>query len=155
MDQINRIEGLIKPILEAQNLKLYEICWRNEDKMKILQIAIMQADGTMNIDVCTQVSEAISQALDADDFIPFEYFLEVCSPGAERKLRTKEEIEDAIGEFIYIKFTNPTAGMDEVKGTLINVNDDVLHLEYMQKAVKKKIDITLDNIANIRLSVKI
>lgn len=155
MDQINRIEGIVKPILEAQNLKLYEICWRNEGKMKILQVAIMKEDKTMNIDLCSQVSEAISQALDEDDFIPYEYFLEVCSPGAERKLRTLEEIKEAIGEFVYIKFKNPTAGMDEVKGTLMSVNENSLHLEYMQKAVKKKIDIVLDNIANIRLSVKI
>ncbi|MCI8272403.1 MAG: ribosome maturation factor RimP [Erysipelotrichaceae bacterium] len=155
MEQIKRIEEIANSVLEAQNLILYETCWRKEGSMKILQIAIMRHDGTMDIDTCSQISEAISAKLDEEDFIPYEYFLEVCSPGAERELRTWEEVVDAVGEYVYVKLKNPTAGMDGVKGTLIHAQDGSLQMEYMVKAVKKKMDIAYDNVANIRLSVKI
>lgn len=155
MDQIKRIEEIVQPILNEHNLHLYEVLWRNEGNTKILQIAIMRKDGTMDIDTCSLISEAISTKLDEEDFISYEYFLEVCSPGAERELRTLEEVKEAIEEFVYIKFKNPTAGMNDVKGTLVGVDDDILHLTYMLKAVKKKIDVPYGNIAKIRLSVKI
>lgn len=155
MDQIKRIEDIVKPILEAKDLLLYDVSWHNEGKAKILQVSIMHADGTMDIDTCSMISEAVSAKLDEEDFISYEYFLEVCSPGAERELRNEAEIKEVIGEFIYIKFKNPTAGMDDVKGTLISFEENMLHMEYMQKAVKKKIDIAYENIAKIRLSVKI
>ena len=60
MEQIKRIEEIANSVLEAQNLILYETCWRKEGSMKILQIAIMRHDGTMDIDTCSQISEAIS-----------------------------------------------------------------------------------------------
>lgn len=155
MDQLTGIKTLITPVLEEMDIQLYDCTWRQEGNTKILQVAVMRADGTMDIDTCADVSEHISQVLDEKDLIAHEYFLEVCSPGAERELRSAEEIEKAIGEFVYIKFKNPKAGMDEVKGTLVSVHEDYLHLTYMDKAVKKKIDVEMANIALIRLSVKI
>lgn len=155
MDQIASIKALLIPVLKDMDIQLYDCTWRQEGNTRILQIAVMRSDGTMDIDTCADASEHISQVLDQLDLITHEYFLEVCSPGAERELRSEEEIRNAINEFVYIKFKNPKAGMDEVKGTLVDVHEDTLHLTYMDKAVKKKIDVDKENIALIRLSVKI
>ena len=45
--------------------------------------------------------------------------------------------------------------MDEIKGTLTAFENNTVNLDYMAKAVKKKAEIEMDNIALIRLSVKI
>ncbi len=155
MDQLTKIKEMIAPIVSEASIILYDICWRMEGKTRILQVSIMREDGSMDIDTCSEISEKISFKLDAEDLITSEYFLEVCSPGAERELRSKEEIEAAVGEFVYIKLRNPKAGLDEVKGTLQKVEDDMIYIEYMMKAVRKKAEIMLDNISCIRLSVKI
>lgn len=155
MDQISRIKALVTPILDEVSITLYDVSWQQEGKMNILQIAIMKADGSMDIDTCSEVSHRISEALDENDFITYEYYLEVCSPGAERELRSISEIKDAIGEFVYVKLKNPFAGVDEVKGYLKSCEESSIHMEYLAKAVKKKIDIEHDNIALITLSVKI
>ena len=109
----------------------------------------------MDIDTCAAQSEKISAMLDELDLISSEYFLEVCSPGAERELKSEDQIKDAIGEFVYVKLKNPKAGMDEIKGTLTAFENHTVYLDYMAKAVKKKAEIEMDNIALIRLSVKI
>ena len=70
------------------------------------------------------MSEKISAKLDEEDFIQSEYFLEVCSPGAERELKTYEQIKDAIGEFVYVKLKDPKAGMCDVKGTLLSCEEN-------------------------------
>lgn len=123
--------------------------------MRILQVSIMREDGTMDIDTCAEMSSLIGDMLDREDLISNEYYLEVCSPGAERELRNEEEVLKAVGEYIYIKFKNPKEGMDEIKGYLKEVSDDGYLVEYMDKAVKRKKVIAKDNVALIRLSVLI
>lgn len=155
MDQIQKIKELVAPILEKEEIQLYEVQWHNEGSMRILQIAIMRNDGSMDIDTCADMSERISECLDEADLISSEYFLEVCSPGAERELKDEAQIKAAIGEYVYVKLRNPKAGMDEVKGYLKSMEENEVLIEYMDKAVKRKVSIELDNISLIRLSVKI
>lgn len=155
MDQLTRIKEMIAPLLQADGIELYDVAWHTEGKNRILQISIMHSDGSMDIDTCASVSEKISEKLDEEDFIASEYFLEVCSPGAERELRNEQQITNAIGEYVYVKLKNPKAGMDEVKGTLTAFENNTVYLDYMAKAVKKKAEIDMENIALIRLSVKI
>ena len=60
-----------------------------------------------------------------------------------------------MGEYVFVKLKDPKAGMDSVKGTMTAYDEDGIVVEYMAKAVKKKITIDPENIALIRLSVKI
>lgn len=155
MDQMTSIKALIEPVLTDSNVELYDLAWRQEGTMRILQVAIMHEDGTMDIDTCTSLSEKISEVLDEKDCIPYEYFLEVCSPGAERELRSEQEIAKAVDEYIYVKLKNSKNGLNEVRGTLREVSETCIHVDYLLKAVKKHVDIEKDNIAIITLAVKI
>ncbi len=155
MDSLSKVKELIIPLFLKEDIQLYDLSWHQEGKSRILQIAIMRKDGSMDIDTCAEMSEKISTILDEADIIASEYFLEVCSPGAERELKNEQQIVDAIDEFVYVKLKNPKAGMDAVKGFLRAYENDEAVIEYMDKAVKRKISISADNIALIRLSVKI
>ena len=155
MDQIAKIKVMIQPVLEQHKCSLYDLKWVQDGKMRILQVSVMYPDGSMDIDTCAGISEGISSLLDESDIISHEYFLEVCSPGAERELRTPQEIAAAVGEYVFVKLKDPKAGMDSVKGTMTAYDEDGIVVEYMAKAVKKKITIDPENIALIRLSVKI
>lgn len=155
MDQIEKIKMMIQPVLQQHKCSLYDLKWVQDGKMRILQVSVMYSDGSMDIDTCAAVSEGISSLLDESDIISHEYFLEVCSPGAERELRSFEEIKEAIGEYVFVKLKDPKAGMDSVKGTLLEANEESVTISYMAKAVRKKIMIDSQNIALIRLSVKI
>ena len=155
MDQISQLKQKIAELLHDDDVILYDVKWTQDGSMKILQVSIMKEDGTMDIDTCASISSKISDMLDIDDSISFEYYLEVCSPGAERELRNEEEVKKALNEFIFIKFKNPFDGMDSMKGYLIEINENEYVVQYMDKAVKKKKAVDKDNIALIRLSVKI
>ena len=155
MSQVAQLKERIGSIIENDGLILYDVEWVQEGKMKILRVSIMKADGTMDIDVCAEESAKISEMLDVEDLISSEYYLEVCSPGAERILRDEAEVAKALNEYVYIKFKNPKEGLDEIKGYLKEIQVDGYLIEYMDKAVKRKKVIEKDNIALIRLSVKI
>lgn len=155
MSQISQLKEKIETIVVNDGLKLYDVAWIQDGKMRILRVSIMKSDGTMDIEACADASTKISEMLDTEDLISSEYYLEVCSPGAERELRNDEEVKAALNEFVYIKFINPKDGMDEIKGYLKEVNEELYLIEYMDKAVKRKKEIEKDNVALIRLSVKI
>ena len=155
MDGLLKIKELISPLFLQEDIQLYDINWHQEGKNRFLQISIMRSDGSMDIDTCAIMSEKIGAILDEADIIAYEYFLEVCSPGAERELKNEKQIADAVNEYVYVKLKDPKKGMDAVKGYLRAFENDVLTVEYMDKAVKRTIDLDYSNVSLIRLSVKI
>lgn len=153
MTSISSIKSLIEPILVKHDVICYECQWINEGKNRILQIAIMRADGSMDIDTCQTVSNDVSEALDAADLIPFEYYLEVCSAGAERELRSDLEISAVIGAHVFLRLIRPVEKKMEVTGVLVSYEDGLAVIEYREKQKKVKISIEKSNIALIRLAV--
>lgn len=155
MDQINTIKQSILSICEDHGIMIYDVLWTHEGKHKILQISLMREDGSMDIDTCADMAQLIGDKLDELDIISYEYMLEVCSPGAERILRNLDEVKKEINQFIYAKFKKPIGKLNEVKGTLLSVEGNECLIEYMDKAVRRKVTADYDNISLIRLSVKI
>ncbi|MBP3398530.1 MAG: ribosome maturation factor RimP [Erysipelotrichaceae bacterium] len=155
MDQIEKIVECISPVLEESNVALYEVKWTNQGKNKVLQIAIMHEDGTMDLETCATVSEKISEVLDAKDMISFEYFLEICSPGAERKLRSHDEIVSSTGKHVYVRFKKAVKSMNDVTGDLEKVEGNELTIAYRDKAAVRRVTFDENNIDLIRLAVKL
>ena len=151
---LEKIKQLIQPILNDHDVYLDDIEYVKEKNEWYLRIFIEKNNGHLDMDTCVAVSEAISDMLDQEDLIEDEYFLEVSSPGAEKPLKTLEKVQQSIGEYVYIQFKNPTQGMNEVYGTILNVEGTQIELQYMVKNIKKKCNIDYNDIAFIRLAVK-
>ena len=43
MDQLAKIKEAVLPLLNAHDIQLYDVCWTNEGRNKILQIAMRMA----------------------------------------------------------------------------------------------------------------
>ena len=151
---LEKIKQLIQPILNDHDVYLDDIEHVKEKNEWYLRIFIEKNNGHLDMDTCVAVSEAISEMLDQEDLIEDEYYLEVSSPGAEKPLKTLEKVQQSIGEYVYIQFKNPTQGMNEVYGTILNVEGTQIELQYMVKNIKKKCNIDYNDIAFIRLAVK-
>ena len=151
---LEKIKQLIQPILDEHDVYLDDIEYVKEKKEWYLRIFIEKNNGHLDMDRCVAVSEAISEMLDQEDLIADEYYLEVSSPGAEKPLKTLEKVQDSVGEYVYIQFKNPTSGMNDVYGTILNVEDTRIELQYMVKNIKKKCIIDYNDIAFIRLAVQ-
>ena len=106
------------------------------------------------MDTCVAVSEAVSEKLDELDLIKDEYYLEVSSPGIEKPLKTFEQVEAHVGSYVHIDLKNPQNGIDSLEGTLASIDGKELLIQYMVKAVRKKMTINYDDIKLIRLAVK-
>ena len=97
-----RTEALLTPIAGAHAVRIYDVEWVKEGGEFYLRVYIDKDTG-VTIDDCEEVSRALSDALDADDFIPGAYILEVSSPGLGRTLRKDRHLQQSIGEEVELK----------------------------------------------------
>ena len=151
---LDKIKQLIQPILDSHDVYLDDIEYVKEKKDWFLRIFIEKNEGHLDMDTCVAVSEDISMKLDEADYIKDEYYLEVSSPGAEKPLKTLEKVQQSVGEYVYIQFKNPLLGMNEIYGTILNVDGKNIEFQYMVKNIKKKCVIDYDQISFIRLAVQ-
>lgn len=151
---LKRIEELIRPILLENDVYLDDIEYVQEKNEWYLRIYIEKNNGHLDMDTCVIVSEAISDKMDEADIISNEYYLEISSPGAEKPLKTLDKVKESVGKYVYIQLKEPKNGFNEVYGTILNVDDDMIELQYMVKNIKKKCIIDYKNISFIRLAVK-
>lgn len=92
MELLDTIKTLIKPILENNDVYLDDIEYLQENGEWYLRIFVEKNEGSLDMDTCVAVSEAISLKMDEEDPIKGEYYLEVSSPGVEKPLKTFEQI---------------------------------------------------------------
>ena len=140
---------ILKPFVEERNLILYDSVLVKEDGNIILRVTIDNPDGPIDIDTLALANEYLSERIDKyDDNMP-EYMLEVSSPGAERELRTDEEIEKSIEKYIHVETPNMV-----YEGTLKEFYTDKIVVRINIKGRFKNLEINKSDIKLIRLAVK-
>lgn len=101
-----RTEALLEPIAAANGCEIYDVEYVKEGSDWYLRAYIDKAGG-VSIDDCENVSRALSDKLDAEDFIPDAYILEVSSPGLGRALKKDRHLEKSLGQEVELKTYKP------------------------------------------------
>lgn len=151
---LEKIKEAIVPLIEAQDCYLDDLVYEQEKGEWYLRVYIEKNNGSLDMDTCVAVSEAVSEKLDQIDVIKDEYYLEVSSPGIEKPLRNWDQVAKAVNEYVHIDFKDPKEGLHEVEGTILSAEDQTITLQYFVKGRKKKIVVPYDNVRFIRLAVK-
>lgn len=112
-----RTEALLAPIAQSCNVEIYDIEYVKEGSEWYLRAYIDKPEG-VNINDCENVSRALSEALDKDDFIADAYILEVSSPGLGRTLKKDKHLAKSIGMEVEIKTYKPIEKSKEFAGIL-------------------------------------
>ena len=124
-----KVEKLVKPIIEENGYDLYDVEYAKEGKNYFLRIYIDKPDG-IDLKDCEKVNDLINELLDTEDYIKEQYFLEVSSPGIERNLRKEKHLEQNIGNEVYIKlFQKDENGKKEYEGILTGFDNENIILE--------------------------
>ena len=112
-----KTESLLAPIAESNGVEIYDVEYVKEGSEYYLRAYIDKADGVNIID-CENVSRALSEALDKEDFIPDAYILEVSSPGLGRTLKKDKHLQKSIGQEVELKLFKPVDKCKEFVGVL-------------------------------------
>lgn len=153
-DIINTVNSLVEPILKEHHFYLFETEFVKEGHSWYLRVYI-DKDGGITLNDCAEVSDELSEKLDAadPDPIPQAYFLEVSSPGAERPLRNEDDYQKAVNQYIHVSLYQQIEGKKAYEGTLTDLTADQLTLAYLDKTRHKKITIDRSKIAKARYAI--
>jgi ribosome maturation factor RimP len=120
------LASLIEPIATGLGYALVRVRMGGSVR-PTLQVMAERADGTMPIEDCARLSEAISAAFENDDPIEGEYVLEVSSPGIDRPLTRRRDFESYAGHAARIDLRTPLEGRKRLKGIVRGLRgEDVL-----------------------------
>lgn len=150
--ELSAIEPLIKEAVESKGYTLFELNWTKFDGNDVLQVLI-DAEHEIQIDDCVIVNDVVSPLLDTLTIESDNYLLEVASPGLERPIRTSEEMQDAVGAFIFIKCKQNKEKFS-LEGTLLSFEDEIATLSYNAKGRMKEIQVAYSEIKFARYAVK-
>ena len=116
-DFTNRRELMetIAPVIENTAMRYglipLEILLERENNRHFLRIFIYSPEHNVSHLDCENLSRGLGDML--DDLIPFKYYLEVSSPGLDRKFKSEKEYIIFKNHDVLIKLKNSVEGIDE------------------------------------------
>ena len=114
-----RITSICEKLAKKMNYELCDVAIEKEPTGRYLRIYIDQ-DGGITLNDCEAYHRAVQPALEEFDYD----FLEVCSPGIDRPLKTKRDIEKSIGLLVEARLYKPVDGQKAVQGLLQDMNEE-------------------------------
>lgn len=149
-DYEKKTEEILQPIAEANGVKIYDVEYVKEGSDYYLR-AYIDKEGGVNIDDCEVVSRALSDVLDAEDFIDEAYILEVSSPGLGRTLKKDRHFEYCLGEEVELKLYKAKDGNKDFYGFLKAYDKDTVTIGHEDEEANMVFD--RKDIAVIRLTL--
>lgn len=138
------VKALAEPLADELGCWVWDVEYVKEGARKILRITIDSEEG-IDINLCEKLHRAIDPLLDEADPIEEAYYLEVCSPGVERELRTQIHIDACEGWDVEVKLYAPVGGAKVFRGVLlpsgengeVRIDDKGKILEFVRSDVAK------------------
>lgn len=143
------VNQILDSYLKEKNLILDNVELVKESGYLILRVSIDKENG-IDIDELASVNEYLSERIDKYDSDMPEYMLEVCSPGAEKLLKSISEVKANVGKYVHVEIINMI-----YEGVLESVNENKITLKINAKGRFKKVVLDYEDIKIIRLAVKI
>lgn len=144
----------IMPVIEntamRYNLIPLEVSFEKENSHWFLRIFIYSNDHPVNHNDCEHMTRGLGDLL--DELIPFKYYLEVSSPGLDRRLKSDKEYIIFKGHNVIVKVKEPVEANYPKKfsAKLLDFNEGV-GLKVLTIDTKKEYTIDTDNIFSVRL----
>lgn len=134
----------LKEELKNLGYELYDVSYSKKDN-----ILHVEVDKSMDLIEIEDLSKKVSKIMDKYDDELDEYLLDVSSVGLERPIRNEEELNKAVGSYIYVK-TNKV----EIYGSLKSFNEGILIIKHKEKNLSVESAINYKDIKKVRYAVK-
>jgi ribosome maturation factor RimP len=144
---IKEVTKLAMPLLQEKGIELVDLQYRRESTGWVLRLFIDKAGG-VTVDDCAEVSRELGEHLDVKDIIPYNYHLEVSSPGVNRPLKKLDDFQKYTGHKVQIMTTSPVGDRRNFTGFIKAVNNDIILIEVDGKDLN--IPFPLINKANLK-----
>ncbi len=118
-----RIARIAEPVLKDLGFRLVRVKLSAQAGTTV-QIMAERPDGSMGVDECEAVSEALSPVLDVEDPVKVPYRLEISSPGIDRPLVRASDFERALAQEARIEMKTGLDGRKRFRGLVGPIEGD-------------------------------
>lgn len=125
---IERVGAIARRVAEAEGLELVHLELAGTKRDAVVRIFI-DKEGGVTLDDCSRVSRSIEDVLDAEDFIPSRYVLEVSSPGIERQLYSLADFVRFNGQLAKVKLKAEMDGQKTFVGPITDVDGERISID--------------------------
>ena len=140
-----KVKALIEDTIHNLGYQIYDVIYEKEGKDNYLRIFIDNS-ATITLEDCEEVNNAITDMLDEKDLIKSQYFLEISSPGLERRIRSDEHLQMFINSKIEMNLFKAIEKKKIITGILKNFDKNQITVE----VEGKDISIERSNISKIK-----
>ena len=132
---MQKITALCEKIAAKMNYELCDAAMEKEPTGRYLRIYI-DKEGGITLDDCEAFHRAVQPGLEDYDYD----FLEVCSPGIDRPLKTRRDVEKSLGLLVEVRLYKPIEGQKAIQGLLKAMDDNevVVTVGEEEKAFPRK-----------------
>lgn len=123
-----RIREIAARAAEENNLELVHTQIVGASKSLTVRVYIDKPGGVTHDD-CSTLSRKLDAVLDAEDFIPGNYLLEVSSPGLERELYSLNDFAKFSGSLAKVKTNQAIDGQKNFRGRIGVVENEEIVFE--------------------------
>ena len=121
---MQKIEAICQRTADKLEYELCDVAIEKEPTGRYLRIYIDTESG-VTLDDCEKYHKLVQPALEAFDYD----FLEVCSTGIDRPLKTKRDIEKSIGLLVEARLYKPVDGKKSIQGLLTEMDENHVLLQ--------------------------
>ena len=148
MEQIlNEFEKKIELHLKKMNLELADLEYVRDGGYNYLRVYVEKLDGNTTLDDCIDFSREIDGI--ADELIEEKFFLEVSTPGVERRLKKPKDFLRFLGERINVQAKSNIEGIKKFIGKMEKFEDDTIFL--LDDKLEKIVEIPLSKLKKANL----
>lgn len=148
-----RVADTLEPAIESEGYTLVDVELKGKGGSRVLRLFIDKPDGGITLDDCQKVSELVSPVLDVEDVVEGRYYLEVSSPGINRRIRKKTDFERFVANTVTIHARSPVDGRRKITGVIEGVEDAEVLIRYDRSGVEKisRVPLAVIDRANLKL----
>ena len=147
-EKLKLIEERIEPYLLELNLELADIEYVREGGYNFLRIYVENLKNETTLDDCVTLSTKIDSIIDT--MIEDKFYLEVSTPGLERKLKKEKDFLRFLGRVVNIKTRSNVYNRKKFEGELKDFKENIVYIK--DNMNDEIVEIPLEKIKEARLS---
>ena len=121
---LETLEARCAALASEQGLELCDVAMEHENTGEYLRI-YLDKDGGLTLDDCERFHRA---ALPLAEGVEYD-FLEVCSPGIDRPIKTERDVGKALGMMVEVRLYKPIDGVKSAQGILKRMDKETVELQ--------------------------
>ena len=127
---MQKITAIFENLAKKLDYELCDAAMEKEPTGRYLRI-YLDTEGGITLDDCEKYHRAVQPSLESFDYD----FLEVCSPGIDRPLKTERDIEKSLGLLVEARLYKPVDGHKSAQGLLEKMDGESVQLRVGEKTL--------------------